>query len=235
MRQPPKHFHRNRTSRRKTKSGATQVTVLKTKEIEAIGNQLSNFGWSVFNWDSEIPFLRGALNERNLQDSSWVQEISRLRIKGQQLRPQNKLFRVVQCAARTAGYSRPKLKQARLQRSTHAHETEKVPFVPHIDRDRYLKLMIYLSDVDLSSGPLSIAKQSPAQLEQKRLCFDHTSKKHGLNIVDSIPCEPVLGPARTVILFDTNTPHHAISPEETKSRLVIRFDFNCGWQKTSNK
>ena len=43
-------------------------------------------------------------------------------------------------------------------------DDDRVPWVPHIDRDRYVKAMVYLDAVSEADGPLTIATAAPAEM-----------------------------------------------------------------------
>lgn len=108
-----------------------------------------------------------------------------------------------------------------------------LPYLPHFDRDRRFKVMIYLSDVSEDNGPISFAEVSQedlASIERLRLGFLQTSERPPdemrlRNVVDTSTLRTVVGPAGTVVVFDTNNPHRAGSVEGGRSREVFRLDF----------
>jgi len=120
----------------------------------------------------------------------------------------------------------------------HNIRADRVPFVPHIDNQRFLKAMIYLDDVSHEEGPLTIASADPDKFEALRKSFTADYKKKGQNIIqaldetDYFPCP---GEAGTVIFFDTNTPHFAGKIRgDNNTRRVLRFDFHLdAWNKKS--
>lgn len=110
-----------------------------------------------------------------------------------------------------------------------AHDT--VPYLPHIDRDRYVKAMVYLDDVGEGDGPLTMAELAPERMEAMRRALPDDYKAKGGNVVrDDLAYAPLTGVAGDLILFDTNCPHHAGRVEAGGRRRVLRFDYSRpGW------
>ena len=55
--------------------------------------------------------------------------------------------------------------------SSSSNDTKKttLPYIPHIDKRRYLKAMVYLHDVNLEHGPIHLGRvKSKTDIEQKR-------------------------------------------------------------------
>lgn len=105
-----------------------------------------------------------------------------------------------------------------------------LPYVPHIDKLRYLKAMVYLNDVNLNNGPIHLAKaKNNITIETIRKNLQSDYKDKGANVVNEKMFEgslnPITGKAGDVIFFDTNTPHKAGVVEEGFDRKVLRFDF----------
>ena len=121
--------------------------------------------------------------------------------------------------------------------TTHKHaDPKKLPYIAHFDKKRYLKFMVYLTDVSPRSGPLTLMKYEGQDIEARRLKL----QKNGLgsNILDDKPCGSFVltAQAGSLVMFDTNTPHLAgfIKPDEHRS--VARFDFETdGWNKKTLK
>jgi len=116
--------------------------------------------------------------------------------------------------------------------SSSSENTKKdhLPYIPHIDKDRYLKAMVYLHDITLNHGPIHLGKvKSNIDLEYERQKFTKNYKKKGLNIVGHDKIEgnllPMIGKAGDVVFFDTNTPHKAGIVSDGFSRKILRFDF----------
>ncbi len=105
-----------------------------------------------------------------------------------------------------------------------------LPYVPHIDKKRFLKAMVYLEDISVNEGPIHLGKvDKNYNIEKKRKKLPNDYKIKGLNIIDKKylykDLEPMEGKAGDVIFFDTNTPHKAGIIKEGNSRKILRFDF----------
>ena len=116
--------------------------------------------------------------------------------------------------------------------STKSNHTNKeiLPYIPHIDRNRKLKAMVYLHDIDLEHGPIHLGKLKHTidiDRERKKLPEDFQAK--GLNTIDDDHLEsdlvPMTGKAGDIIFFDTNTPHKAGIVKDNYCRKILRFDF----------
>ncbi len=106
----------------------------------------------------------------------------------------------------------------------------KLPYIPHFDKRRYLKAMVYLSDVSENHGPIHFGKVKPAvDIEEKRIKLPVKYKELGLNSINDaeldVALRPIVGLQGDVILFDTNTPHKAGIVQKGLCRKVLRFDF----------
>jgi len=113
-----------------------------------------------------------------------------------------------------------------------SNDTSKVglPYIPHIDKRRYLKAMVYLHDVSLKHGPIHLGKvKNNIDIEKKRKKLPKDYKEKGLNTIEDEHLEenlsPMLGKAMDVVFFDTNVPHKAGIIEDGYCRKVLRFDF----------
>lgn len=198
-----------------------------------LGRELAAHGWCTFFWDGPLPWLaKKAVSQTRNDGQPRTEHWTRSQIwltRG--LR--SPFIRLVHKIALEAGYRQPKLKQVRLQISTSETSKNELPFLPHIDRDRYLKALVYLNDVELTHGPIQMASAPPSNLEAKRLKFSKDSKQLGENLIPDVATHPILGPSGTVILFDTNTPHCAGSIDAGRTRRILRFDFDQRWLRTS--
>ena len=108
-------------------------------------------------------------------------------------------------------------------------QLSKVPFEPHIDYQRYLKMMFYVSNVTESDGPMAIARCNPRNFEQFRRSLPQDYKQRRLNVVetDRSVMTLVTAPAGSVLFFDTNVPHQATAPTAEGVREILRFDLWC--------
>ena len=110
---------------------------------------------------------------------------------------------------------------------TNTNNTE-LPFIPHFDKIRHLKGMVYLNDVTLDNGPIHISHHEYEWIEKIRLNLPSDYKKLGLNsqpLSEIEKLKPIVGEKNTLILFDTNTPHNAGKVMQNKFRKFLRFDY----------
>ena len=109
------------------------------------------------------------------------------------------------------------------------YKKNELPNIPHIDKIRKFKIMIYLNEVNKDSGPLYIANCNTNKYEELRLSLKKDYKKKQGNVINDIPLNdfsPMIGEFGSAIFFDTNTPHFA-GPflKDNNFRNVIRFNF----------
>ena len=106
------------------------------------------------------------------------------------------------------------------------YNPDDLPYVPHIDKARKFKVMIYLNDVDLDCGPLHTLNVdiSPEIFENKRTNY----KEYLDNKVDDYKVEnylPCIGKFGSSIFFDTNIPHFGGKLFDNKIRKILRYNF----------
>jgi len=68
-------------------------------------------------------------------------------------------------------------------------DMNELPYIPHIDYKRYLKVMIYVDDVTENNGPFSAISTNPKRFEKNRLSLKSDYKKDKRNRVDFLPME----------------------------------------------
>ena len=107
----------------------------------------------------------------------------------------------------------------------------------HFDRLRSLKVLVYLEDVCENSGPFTICPGTTKTGAKIRRSFanisDYEEKKNRIEIdYPELEYEmfPVLGPAGTTIIFDSDTFHKGGSVSSGNTRTVIRSH----WYKDYN-
>jgi len=105
-----------------------------------------------------------------------------------------------------------------------------LPYIPHIDKRRYLKAMVYLHDVNLEHGPIHLGRvKNTINIEKRRIKLPQNYQERRLNTIDDEDLKgsltPMTGKAGDVIFFDTNTPHKAGIIKGSYYRKVLRFDF----------
>tara|TARA_A100001015_G_scaffold314440_1_gene423887 strand:- start:1272 stop:1970 length:699 start_codon:yes stop_codon:yes gene_type:complete len=104
-----------------------------------------------------------------------------------------------------------------------------LPFIPHIDKKRYLKVFLYVDDVEENDGPFTVSLgQSPTENEKKRKkwIINDNGNKHGLLYKDETSqFKKLTFKAGTIICFDTNIPHFAGEVKYNGCRKVLRFNY----------
>tara|TARA_Y100001935_G_C17285638_1_gene500189 strand:- start:1292 stop:1921 length:630 start_codon:yes stop_codon:yes gene_type:complete len=118
--------------------------------------------------------------------------------------------------------------QKTTKQSSHFDPT-KLPYIPHIDKKRMFKIMIYLNDVIKDNGPINLIKCDTNKYEKLRSNLGENYKEKSENTITDLckneftSCE---GPVGTVIFFDTNCPHFAGNlKSDNDYRLIYRFNF----------
>ena len=105
-----------------------------------------------------------------------------------------------------------------------------LPYIPHFDKRRFLKAMVYLHDVSVDHGPIHLGKaKDPMAIERRREQLPSDYKERGLNTIASDDVDgcltPIVGHRGDIVFFDTNAPHAAGIVTEGYQRKVLRFDF----------
>ena len=109
------------------------------------------------------------------------------------------------------------------------HPKNDLPYIPHIDKNRYLKVFVYLHDVDGTDGPLTISENSDMiKNENRRIDFWKSAEKNEYQLVfgDKSICTPQIFKAGTIIIIDTNVSHLAGEVKKDRFRKILRFTFN---------
>ena len=108
-------------------------------------------------------------------------------------------------------------------------KASELPFIPHIDKKRYLKVFLYVDNVDEKDGPFTVSlNQSPTKNEKKRRLWmsDDNQNEHGLLFRDKVSnFKKMIFKAGTIICFDTNIPHFAGEVKKNGCRKVLRFNY----------
>lgn len=119
--------------------------------------------------------------------------------------------------------------------SSQAFEAKASPFLPHIDTQRYIKAMLYVTDVGIHDGPFTTSKLNPNFFEELRgnivrkitSEMNYQQERPEFNL-ERQTFTPITGKKGMLIVFDTNTPHFAGRMESENVRKILRFDF---WDK----
>ena len=110
----------------------------------------------------------------------------------------------------------------------------------HFDRYRCMKALVYLEDTDENCGPFTIVEKSHTKgVELRRRFINQSNYESIKNRIDidypeiENKLKPIVGPAGTTILFDTDLFHMGGSIEEGRSRTVIRAHWykDAEWRK----
>ena len=104
--------------------------------------------------------------------------------------------------------------------------TNKIPFVPHFDRIRFLKFYFYLSDVGIEDGPFEIESSKNILLKNQSTRLQHKEKNKPWN---EMPAESkILSPTKitanagTLIIFDSNQTHlHGLNTSNKNRKVLI--------------
>jgi len=104
-----------------------------------------------------------------------------------------------------------------------------LPNIPHIDKIRKIKVMIYLNTITKMNGPIHVYKVDPNDYEKIRLNLKDDYKKRKENAIKDLDKNNFLacvGPIGTSVFFDTNSPHFAGELKDKKGiRKSLRFNF----------
>ena len=129
------------------------------------------------------------------------------------------------------GIKKLKLEKLWLVSSTSENvRTDELPYIPHFDKRRYMKAMVYIHSVTKDHGPIHIGKaKDKTDIEMRRIKLPGDYKMLGLNLIENTEMigamEPMIGNSGDVIFFDTNSPHKAGAISKGYERRVLRFDF----------
>ena len=108
------------------------------------------------------------------------------------------------------------------------YSKNKLPFIPHIDKRRMFKVMIYLNDVFVENGPIHLHECDVEKYENKRLSLKKDYKINQENEIKDFKIEnyqPCTGKFGSSIFFDSNCPHFAGKIYENNERKILRFNF----------
>jgi hypothetical protein len=114
-----------------------------------------------------------------------------------------------------------------------------LPFIPHIDYQRFLKVMVYVDNVTTECGPFSAITCDPEIWEDRRLALPANYKQSLQNQVTEFAMDEYksfVGEPGAIILFDTNCPHFAGVVSPGHSRRVFRFDYlKPAWRRSESQ
>lgn len=103
-----------------------------------------------------------------------------------------------------------------------------LPYCTHVDRIQMLKFFFFLKDVELKDGPPGIIPGTQKELKEGRLQWIREKKdpKYYDNVIKGRDHEivPLVGPAGTLAVLDTDVAHVAGRVYDNGLREVIRID-----------
>ncbi len=109
--------------------------------------------------------------------------------------------------------------------SNSGEEVDVLPYKLHFDKTRYLKFMIYLSDVDIGDGGITFANSEwNTKLQKELLSKKALMEENVVEVDDLSKIEEITGPSGTGVIFDTNVTHKAGQVLGENKRLVLRID-----------
>ena len=188
---------------------------------------LENTGWLKTNQllnASEIHALKQKLSNKN----SNSRKVYQLDKSDMQLPEIQKLIYYFQNKLSTSEiYSKTVLQKIWRVQTTETNSTPgKLPYIPHFDRRRFVKLMVYLNDVTTADGPFTTASHSVDLYEVKRRNLPDDYKDKKLNSkLEAHDYNEVLFTSGTGVIFDTNCAHYAKPVQAGGGRDAIRIDF----------
>lgn len=102
------------------------------------------------------------------------------------------------------------------------------PYALHYDRVNKIKFFFYLTDVTIDDGPTHFAPGLHRRSKERRISELKAGKDTSdlSNTIKNIEQEivPAVGEAGTLLVFDTDVPHHAGGLDRGNSREVLRID-----------
>ncbi len=198
---------------------------IKTEGYRKIDNNIFNLDNKILN-EFELIYNEKKYSNNGHENTSIINNINDLK----NFPYVNKLFRKILDLVKYNKISNIEFEDIWFVKSVESiYEPKKLPYVPHIDKVRKFKAMIYLNNVTLDDGPLYMTKINPNLYEdfRKNLKPDYKIKQE--NVVKNINLssyKPLIGKLGTTIFFDTNTPHFAGKLSSEKSlRKIIRINF----------
>lgn len=108
---------------------------------------------------------------------------------------------------------------------------ETIPFCLHSDRLKFIRVMIYLTNVENDNGPLNILPLNENGLEKINSYKNNFHKKFDnwqslpYKIDTKLKCLSLEGPIGSVILWNGNIPHKAGKLYNNKVRKVIILEY----------
>ncbi len=109
--------------------------------------------------------------------------------------------------------------------SNNGEIVDKLPYKMHFDKTRYLKLMVYLRDVNSEDGGITFAKKEwNTKLQEELLNKQALQEENVVEVNDPEAIDEIKGQRGTAVFFDTNITHKAGQVTSENKRLVLRID-----------
>lgn len=197
--------------------------------------EIENSGWQkthvIFGSD-EIKSLKSYFDKANIKK----QKIYQLSKEEYELDDIKKCIQVFSSyVSESHIYSDVKLSKIWYVKTSESNsEPGKLPYIPHFDKRRFIKLMVYLNDVGPTDGPFTTATHHVNLYEEARKNLPDNYKEFGLNSeLKKHSYSEVTFSAGSGVIFDTNCAHFAKPVEPGGSRIALRFDFeHYEWNKS---
>ena len=173
---------------------------IKTEGYRKIDNNIFNLDNKIVN-EFELIYNKKKYSNNGHKNISIINNINDLK----NFPYVNKLFRKILDLVKYNKISNIELDDIYFAKSVKSiYEPKKLPYVPHIDKVRKFKAMIYLNNVTLDDGPLYMTKINPNLYEdfRKNLKPDYKIKQE--NVVKNINLssyKPLIGELGTTIFF----------------------------------
>lgn len=184
-------------------------------------------GWTVINGvcrKEQIEDIEGLIGHYNTSENKRFFQFPRSLSKHDAIKP------IVQLLQKEvegfSEYSKLKLDKIWFVHTVNENSKDgELPYVPHFDKRRYLKLMMYLTDVSEFDGPFTTASVPGNFYEEKRLKFGKNTADENL-IGEKLGYTKITLKAGDGIIFDTNCPHYASPVNPGGERKILRLDFH---------
>lgn len=116
--------------------------------------------------------------------------------------------------------------------NTDKNYLKKLPYIPHIDKFRFLKIMIYLDKINEINGAIQFCEIKPNIFEKNRNNIWKNSEFSNVIEDKNLKFKSISGEVGDLVIFDTNCPHKAGTGNPKMERNVIRLDYEMmDWNK----
>ena len=189
--------------------------------------KVSRIGWKktdrIYDHDETVSLVK-YLDDQNTENKK-IYELNKHDINHNSIKKSIKLF--FDEIYNDAEYEDVHLSKVWYVKTTFQNsEPGKLPYIPHFDKRRFVKLMIYLNDVTAHDGPFTTASHPVEFYDSKRLNLPSNYKDLGLNSdLSEHNYESLTFLAGQGVIFDTNCAHYAHPVDKGGKRIALRLDF----------